>query len=209
MVSGQGRPRPPVLSPGEFARWVWRQLTSMRVALMLLFLLAMAAIPGSVIPQRRVNQLDVADFIERNPELARWYDRLGLFDVFNAPWFAAIYIALMVSLIGCILPRSRDHWRAMRARPPRAPRRLERMPVYQRLVVAAPPDAVLEAAGAELRARRFRVDTDRDSVAGEAGHLRETGNLVFHLSLVIVLSARCSAIAARSSCKRGRVSRTR
>ena len=189
MVSGQGRTRPPALSPGEFSRWVWRQLTSMRVALMLLFLLAMAAIPGSVIPQRRVNPLDVADFVERNPELARWYDRLGLFDVFSAPWFAAIYIALMVSLIGCILPRSRDHWRAMRARPPRAPRRLERMPAYRRLVLDAPPEAVLEAAGAELRARRFRIDTDRDSVAAEAGHLRETGNLVFHLSLVIVLLA--------------------
>ncbi|HEX6234020.1 MAG TPA: cytochrome c biogenesis protein ResB [Jiangellaceae bacterium] len=181
--------RPPALSAGELARWVWRQLTSMRVALMLLFLLALAAIPGSVIPQRRANPLDVADFIERNPELARWYDRFGLFDVFNAPWFAAIYIALMVSLVGCILPRSRDHWRAMRAQPPRAPRRLERMPAYRRIVVDAPPDVVLAAAHAELRQRRHRTNRADDSVAAEAGHLRETGNLVFHLSLVIVLLA--------------------
>lgn len=181
--------RPPALSAGEFARWVWRQLTSMRVALMLLFLLALAAIPGSVIPQRRVNPLDVADFIERNPGLARWYDRLGLFDVFNAPWFAAIYIALMVSLVGCILPRSRDHWRAMRARPPRAPLRLERMPAYRRFVTEAPPEVVLESARTEFKARRFRTDTATDSVAAEAGHLRETGNLVFHLSVVIVLLA--------------------
>jgi cytochrome c biogenesis protein len=181
--------RPPALRAGEFAGWVWRQLTSMRVALMLLFLLALAAIPGSVIPQRRVNPLEVADFIERNPELARWYDRFGLFDVFNSPWFAAIYIALMVSLVGCILPRSRDHWRAMRARPPRAPRRLERMPAYRRLVVDAPADEVLAAGHAELTARRYRTDTASDSVAGEAGHLRETGNLMFHLSLVIVLLA--------------------
>ncbi len=180
---------PPPLSAGELGRWVWRQLTSMRVALMLLFLLALAAIPGSVVPQRRIDPLKVADFIERNPELARWYDRLGLFDVFNSPWFAAIYIALMVSLIGCILPRSRDHWRAMRARPPRAPRRLARLPAYRRIVVDAAPEAVLDAAHAELKARRYRIDTASDSVAAEAGHLRETGNLVFHLAIVIVLLA--------------------
>lgn len=51
---------------------------------------------------------------------------------------------------------------------------------------------MLEAARAELRSRRYRLapagDTD-DSVAAEAGHVRETGNLVFHLSVVVVLLA--------------------
>src|SRR5690606_3977441 len=111
--------RPPALSAGELARWAWRQLTSMRAALSLLFLLAVAAIPGSLIPQRNVDPLAVREFAERNPGLAQWYERLSLFDVYSAPWFAAIYLALMVSLVGCIVPRSRDHWRAMRARPPR------------------------------------------------------------------------------------------
>ena len=41
---------PPPLGGVGFARWCWRQLTSMRVALILLFLLAIAAIPGSVPP---------------------------------------------------------------------------------------------------------------------------------------------------------------
>ncbi|HSI93635.1 MAG TPA: cytochrome c biogenesis protein ResB [Jiangellaceae bacterium] len=181
--------RPPAMSAGDLARWTWRQLTSMRVALMLLFLLALAAIPGSIIPQRGVNPLAVSEFIERNPGLARWYDRLGLFDVFSSPWFAAIYLALMVSLVGCILPRTRDHWRAMRARPPRTPRRLERMPAYQRLRVEVEPDEVLDAAAAELRGRRYRVDGRPDAVAAETGYLRETGNLVFHLALVVVLLA--------------------
>jgi cytochrome c biogenesis protein len=187
-VSGAAS-RPPALSAAELARWAWRQLTSMRVALMLLFLLALAAIPGSIIPQRSVNPLEVTEFAERNPELARWYDRLGLFDVFSSPWFAAIYLALMVSLVGCILPRTLDHWRAMRARPPRTPSRLERLPAYQRTEVDATPDEVLAAAATELKSRRFRVDERPDSVGAEAGRLREAGNLVFHLALVVVLVA--------------------
>ena len=260
--------RPPALSAREAAAWVWRQLTSMRVALILLFMLAVAAIPGSVVPQNDINPLAVGDFRARNPALSEWYDRLGLFDVYSAPWFAAIYLALLVSLVGCILPRSVQHWRAMRAAPPAAPRRLSRMPVYRRFEVTATPGEVLDAARAELRGRRFRVApaggaagvgavpaarraprsvaekhaTDRSldarlrsrphpdtfvdaaergaelrshrdafvdaaesaaelrphleagrqlggSVAGEAGHLRETGNLVFHLAVVVVLVA--------------------
>jgi cytochrome c biogenesis protein len=185
--------RPPALSPREFAAWAWRQLTSMRVALILLFLLAVAAIPGSVVPQKDINPLAVGDFRARNPQLSEWYDRLGLFDVYSAPWFAAIYLALLVSLVGCILPRSVQHWRAMRAQPPPAPRRLSRMPAYRRFDVSALPAEVLEAARAELRSRRYRVvglgGARPDSVAGEAGHLRETGNLVFHLAVVVVLVA--------------------
>lgn len=39
-----------------FLRWAWAQLTSMRTALFLLFLLALAAIPGSMVPQRSVSR---------------------------------------------------------------------------------------------------------------------------------------------------------
>ncbi|NED94537.1 cytochrome c biogenesis protein ResB [Phytoactinopolyspora alkaliphila] len=191
-VSSGEQKRPPALNTVEFARWAWRQFTSMRVALILLFLLAMAAIPGSVIPQSGVDPLEVRDFRARNPGLADWYDRLSLFDVYSAPWFAAIYLALLVSLVGCILPRSWHHWKAMRAQPPRTPSRLARMPVHRTATVTAPPGEVLDAAHAELRRRRFRVAEMRegdDAVSAEAGHLRETGNLVFHLSLVVVLLA--------------------
>src|SRR5690606_26491727 len=38
-----------------------------------------------------------------------------------------------------------------------------------------------------LRARRFRVVVDQDSVRAEKGYLRELGNLVFHLSLLVLL----------------------
>ena len=36
----------PRLGPRGWARWTWRQLTSMRTALFLLLLLAVAAVPG-------------------------------------------------------------------------------------------------------------------------------------------------------------------
>ena len=48
-------------------RWLWTQLTSMRTALVLLFALAVAAVPGSLIPQRDVSPIRVSDFIDQHP----------------------------------------------------------------------------------------------------------------------------------------------
>src|SRR5690349_20115170 len=67
-------------------RWMWRQLTSMRVALILLFLLSLAAIPGSLIPQHS-DQLKVQAFRARHTTVSSVYDKLGLFHVYSSPWF--------------------------------------------------------------------------------------------------------------------------
>ena len=119
------------LAPREFLRWTWRQLTSMRTALILLFLLALGAIPGSVIPQDNVDALLAAQWRRNHPSLAPVYEKLGLFSVYSSAWFAAIYVLLMISLVGCILPRTRVYLRAATARPPKTPRNLTRLPEYR------------------------------------------------------------------------------
>ena len=193
-------PQPPAMSPLEAGRWAWRQLTSMRVALFLLFLLAVAAVPGSIVPQREANPLAAVDWAERNPALTPWAERLGLFDVYSTPWFSAIYLLLMISLVGCIIPRIGTHWRALRTRPPAPPSLLTRMPGHRDATVQGAPAEVLAAAEQALRARRFRVHRVADTrarpgtgsataLAAERGYLKETGNLLFHLSLVLILVA--------------------
>ena len=116
----------PPLGGLGFARWVWRQLTSMKTALILLFLLAIASIPGSILPQQGNDPLKVKEWIAGSPEVGRVLQSLGFFDVFAAPWFAAVYLLLFISLIGCVVPRARQHWRAMLAPPPAAPPRTRR-----------------------------------------------------------------------------------
>lgn len=173
------------LAPREFGRWAWRQLTSMRTALILLFLLALGAVPGSVVPQESVDSLAAARWRDQHETLAPIYDKLGLFSVYDSPWFSAIYILLMISLVGCILPRTRVYFTAMRARPPKTPRNLARLPEYRTFETTAEPDVVLARAQGALAG--YRVDVHDGSVAAERGYLREAGNLLFHISLLIVL----------------------
>ena len=173
-----------VLDTRSFLRWCWRQLTSMRTALILLLLLAVAAIPGSLFPQRSQNPFQVKQFFAENPQTAIWLDRLSLFNVFSSPWFSAIYLLLFISLIGCVLPRSIEHLKAIGAKPPLTPKYLDRMEFYTEI-----KKIDLDRVEKFLRKKHFRIRRDENSISAEKGYARETGNLLFHLSLVLILLA--------------------
>ena len=176
------------MRPLEFLRWLWRQLTSMRTALILLLLLALAAVPGSLIPQQNIDSLKTQNWQDAHKTLTPIYTKLGLFDVYGTPWFGAIYILLMVSLVGCIIPRLFVYWRNFRAQPPAAPRNLTRLPDSASYTTEEDPEAVLARAQTLLgRRHRLRKRADDEAVAAERGYLREAGNLVFHLSIIVVL----------------------
>jgi cytochrome c biogenesis protein len=171
----------PELQGFSLLRYLWRQLTSMRTALILLLLLGLASIPGSLFPQRTQSPLKVREYFENDPTGARWMDRFYLFDVYGSPWFSAIYLLLFISLIGCVIPRSWHYFREIFKAPSAAPSSLNAMEGYQVI------DGDLAAAEKWLKSNHFRIAQSGKSIAAEKGYLRETGNLVFHLSLIVVL----------------------
>jgi cytochrome c biogenesis protein len=126
----------------------------------------------------------VSDYFEKHGTLAIWFERLSLFDVYSSPWFSAIYILLFISLIGCVLPRSFEHLQASRALPPKTPKNLVRMEHFQSWPAIGNE---LEIAKNWFKANRFRVLEGEESVSAEKGYLRETGNLLFHISLILIL----------------------
>ena len=171
----------PELQGISLLRYLWRQLTSMRTALILLLLLGLASIPGSLFPQRTQSPLKVREYFENDPTGAKWMDRFYLFDVYGSPWFSAIYLLLFISLIGCVIPRSWHYFREIFKAPNPAPSSLNAMEGYQVI------DGDLAAAEKWLKSNHFRTAKSGKSIAAEKGYLRETGNLVFHLSLIVVL----------------------
>lgn len=222
------RPAPKLGFRGAL-RFLWTQLTAMRTALILLFLLAVGAIPGSLLPQRSISASKVQTFFDDHSILAPIYDKLGLFSVYTSPWFSAIYLLLFVSLLGCIVPRIRTYISLLRAPPPKTPRFLHRMPAYRRVAVVESegsgvsvpdssantgpaadtpsgadqsvpitsesagddpaPDPIISRVAERLRGLHYRVALKPDgSVSAERGYLREAGNLLFHVSMVILLA---------------------
>ncbi|CCE74498.1 cytochrome c biogenesis protein ResB [Clavibacter nebraskensis] len=176
-------------------RWFWRQLTSMRTALFLLLLLAFAAIPGSLVPQRSSDPNGVTQFRADNPDLYPVLDKLQVFDTYSSVWFSSIYLLLFISLIGCVVPRAKHHFDALRQAPPKTPARLSRLAGFTTRTTTADPVDAIRQARALLKRQRYRTVLVDDasaaggvlSVSAERGYLRETGNLVFHSALVGIL----------------------
>lgn len=200
MPSKSGGPAKPGRASALVAwlRTAWRQLTSMRTALLLLLLLAIAAIPGSLVPQRSSDPNGVIVYQDTYPDIAPFLDDIGMFDVYSSPWFTAIYLLLFVSLIGCIIPRIKHHWDALRSKPPKTPARLSRLDAYSTQVLGASlgpkRGAVIDEAAKILRDKKYRTVIFDDgkrgvSVSAERGYMRETGNLVFHSAMVGVIVA--------------------
>ncbi|MET1043907.1 MAG: cytochrome c biogenesis protein ResB [Microbacteriaceae bacterium] len=180
-----------------YLRFFWRQLTSMRTALVLLLLLAVGAIPGSLVPQRTSDPNGVVQYQADHPDLFPVLDWFQLFDVYSSIWFSAIYLLLFISLIGCVIPRTKHHWQALKARPPKTPARLQRLAGYTTAETTMDAEAAIESARTLLRKQGYRVERypvtgsgqAALSVSAERGYLRETGNLIFHMALVGMLFA--------------------
>ena len=197
----------PQLGLVGYLRFFWRQLTSMRTALFLLLLLAIAAVPGSIFPQRSSDPNGVTAYFATNPALAPVLDKVQLFDVYSSAWFSAIYLLLFISLIGCVVPRTTHHIKALASKPPKTPAHLDRLAAFSAFEIdAGETDAAgapITAASATESARRvlrksgYRVrlfesrsaNGSELSASAERGYTRETGNLVFHISLIGILIA--------------------
>ena len=173
------------------ARRGWRALTSMGTALVLLFLLALGAVPGALLPQRSLNETKVAQYLGQHPVIGPWLDRLQMFDVFSSFWFTAIYVLLFISLVGCLTPRIIEHFRSLRAEPVPAPRNLGRLPRHAEGTASGTPAEVAARIDGHLRGWRKIVRTGDGvvEISAEKGYLREFGNIVFHFSLLGLLAA--------------------
>jgi cytochrome c biogenesis protein len=181
-----------LIALAQRGRNLWRALTSMGTALVLLFLLALGAIPGAVLPQRNLNVSRVNDYLAAHPVIGPWLDRLQAFDVFSSFWFTAVYVLLFVSLVGCLTPRMIEHAKTLRASPVPAPRNLSRLPKHAEAAIRGAPDEVAATMAGRLRGWRRRTCSAPAGVvevSAEKGYLHEFGNLVFHFSLLGLLVA--------------------
>src|SRR5699024_6349755 len=161
------QPTMPTLGFKGTLRFIWTQLTSMRTALMLLLLLAVAAVPGSLFPQRRAGADIVETWIDAHPTIGPILAAVGMSEAYNSVWLSAIYLFLFVSLVGCLWPRGLQHLKTLRQPPPRTPRNLKRLPEYGQLVLephGPSPDEALVDAEKILKKAGYRTELRDGSV---------------------------------------------
>jgi len=181
-------PSSPGFSLTQSVALVWRTLRSMRTALILLLLLALAAVAGSLLPQWPNSPERVIQYQRDHGLWGTFLQRAGAFDVFGSWWFVLITVLLFVSLVACLIPRTRATWRAVRQKPIQA-REIDAFKHYREIPVSVGPDDVVEASRRVLVRRFYRVAraAGQPAVAAEKGAAREVGSLLFHWAFILLM----------------------
>jgi cytochrome c biogenesis protein len=172
------------------ARALYDLLSSMRFAISLLTVLAVASVVGTVLKQAEPYPNYVAQFG------AFWFpvfETLGLYDVYHAAWFLLILGFLVLSTSLCVLRNGPAMLREMRSfREQVSERSLRLIPLYAQYALAAPAPAVLEQVRAHLQRSGFRWrEQQREGDAGtliaaKAGSYHRVGYLLTHCGIVII-----------------------
>ena len=168
---------------------VWKSLSSVRLTIVLLILIALASVLGTFIPQRE----EAVDLAHRlSPQTLHLFQILGLFDMYHSAWFRILIGALALNLIICSLDRFPGLWRRFTARPkPDRSRIFEGIPDHQRLVVPGDESSVRRAIEKLLRSRYKRVfEKRRDSTTfyyADKGRFSHFGVYIVHLSVLIII----------------------
>ncbi len=197
---------------GDLYDVLWDALTSVRIAIAMIIALVAAAFVGSLLiqPVQTVDPRLITDptqhaqfleFAKRRygflagplaPQGVRdatvlAMDGLGLFDVFNAPWFKTLLALLGASVTMCTLNRLEPVWRTLRHPMVRRSDRYYET-ARQRRVLGATP---IERLRAVLRGNRYRIYEQRDGdalyVLADRNAWARGGTLASHAALLILI----------------------
>ena len=164
-------------------------LADLRLAIVLLLLIAVASGLGTAIPQK-----EAADFYHQRYDEAPWLGwlqadgllRLQLDHVYSSGWFLALLAFLGLALMLCSWRRQ---WPALQASlrwiDYTTPRQLSKLLLAETRPM--PGDGALEALASELRAKGWSVREQEGRLAARKGLVGRVGPLLVHAGLVVLM----------------------
>jgi len=182
------------------ARRVWRWLGSIRVAVILLIAVTLAALIGTLFPQLppevAADPVAHADWMtlvrDRYGGLTRFYQALGLFDVYHSAWFLLLLALLSLNTAVCTWNRTQSIWRVITQPPICRPDTFFQQ-AGQRLAVTGLPRKTAETVDACLRRRGYRVfrqDLGLTTYFYADRHwIGRLGTLITHVAVVVLVLA--------------------
>lgn len=178
-------PSPPAKKMPLARRPWFAFLSSMRFAVALLSLLALASVIGTVLQQ---NQRDISYVVEFGPFWDQIFRFLGLYDVYASAWFVLIMAFLLLSTGLCLWRNIPPFLREMRSfRLKATEQSLAHMHHTAELPASLPP----EAAERYLKVSGFAVKSQtRDDgsmlLAAKKGAMNKWGYICAHAAIIVI-----------------------
>lgn len=169
---------------------IWDFFASVKLALVIIALLALTSIIGTVIPQGKPPGYYL---LEYGPGLAGLFQALDLTDMYGSWWFVALLIIFAVNLVVCSLHRLPTAWRLVSMdHLATEPGRLEKLPLRRELTVVGetPAAAATRVAGLLTAAGWPSTSRQRDDgvlLFAQKGSWSRLGAYLIHIGILIVL----------------------
>jgi cytochrome c biogenesis protein len=170
---------------------VWRFLSSVKLTLFLLIVLAIASILGTVIPQ--LPQRESLEFARGlSPGLFKLFSFINLFDMYHSLWFRVLIGCLALNLIICSMDRFPATWRQFRFRPgPDRSKPFENLPSNQTFLAEGNVEDTANHIARFIKNYYRKIQRkhtgDRHYFLCEKGRYSRFGVYLVHLSVLIIL----------------------
>lgn len=179
----------------------WQLLTSVRLALVLILLLAAGTLAGTTLIQApggiAPGSADYASWLQRvRPRFGDWTDVLSslqLLSVFSSVWYRGLLAALSISILLCTAKRWPASARAsFSPRIRRVDRFFEHAPLAASIESPAEPDHVAQVLRSTLGKHRYRVLMEQATETcyqyADRNRFAPLGTYLSHLSLILILA---------------------
>ncbi len=165
-------------------------LSSVKLTLFVLFMLAVFSIIGTVIPQNKPAEFYVETY---GDNMARLFQALDVSDMYSSWWFSALLVLLSVNMIVCILERFPAAWRLITMDNLQTGLdRLEKMGRRRIFSSSSPVDGVAGTMRDLIEKKGWRITEQRtgDSflLFAQKGRWTRLGVYVFHFSILIIFA---------------------
>ena len=168
----------------------WSLFSSVKLAVALLILIALASIAGTLLPQQ---EKAVAFISELSPTAQKIWSFLGLSNMYHSWWFRILLAALAFNLTSCTLDRLPSTMRIFRARlKPDMENPFEGLP-EDRTIYTDSSTARSVQAVSDILSRRYRRTAHKEAggihfFAAEKGRFSLFGVHMVHASILFILA---------------------
>ena len=175
-------------TPPSFGKSVFELLSSMRFAISLLSILAVASIIGTVLKQAEPYNNYIIQF---GPFWFEAYEKLGLYDVYHAAWFLVILTFLVASTSVCIYRNAPNFAREMKSfREHVSEQSLNAFKHKHEATTTQTPEALAASAQRYLEGQGYKVkNLPREEgvlLAAKAGSWNRLGYFLAHSAIVMI-----------------------
>ncbi len=171
-----------------FSEKVWKFLSSVKLAVVLLIILAIVSVIGTIIAQNESPERYLQEYSRTTVEL---FNTLGFFDMYHTWWFVLLLFLLTANLTVCTLDRFPNTWKIIKA--PLKPiegEGLKALPFKKEIAFNGGSDKARERAAKVLAAHGYRFIESREKGAAQLltqkGLFSRFGVYITHISILLI-----------------------